>query len=74
MEMKNELARICIRGDLNMMFTISKSIVNILDLTESVPLANETLRNLSDTLLCLAADVSGRILRDYGEDGSDKST
>lgn len=67
-ELKYEVRDLCIRGDLNMMFTISRSIVTILQLADNVPIAGKTLVNLSEDLLCLAAEVHGRILRDYGDD------
>lgn len=70
-EMKSEVSRMCVRGNLNLMFTISRSIATILDLTETVPLADDVLRSLSENLLCLAADLHGRIMRDYGESSVD---
>ena len=69
-EMKSEIAKMCIHGDLNLMFTISKSIVTILEMAETMPVARTTLRNLSEALLYQAADVHGRILRDYGDNVS----
>ncbi len=65
-EMKNEVDKLCIHQDLNLMFTISRSIVTVLNLADTVPMARDTLKSLSESLLYQAADVHGRIVRDYG--------
>ena len=70
-EERREIAKMCIRGDLNLMFTISRSIATILDLAETLPLARNTLISLSESLLYQAADVHGRMLRDYGDSSPD---
>ena len=67
-KIKKELEKYCIQGDLNLMFAISRSIVTILELADTVPMARTTLASLSEALLCQAADVHGRILRDYSEE------
>lgn len=72
--MKNEIARMCIHGDLNLMFTISRSIVTVLNLADQMPVARTTLKNLSEALLYQAADVHGRILRDYPEEIPDMAS
>ena len=63
--MKNEVTKMCIRSDLNLLFTTSRFIATILDLADSMPLARETLHQMSEALMFQAAEVYGRVVRDY---------
>ncbi len=68
MNMKLDVAKMCIRADLNMIYTTSRLIATVLPMADTMPLARETLRSVSSALLSQAAEVHGRILRDYGDD------
>ena len=65
--MMYDVAAGSIRGNLNLMFSISKCIATVLNLADSMPLARETLRSLSGSLLDMAAEVHGLVCRDLDE-------
>lgn len=66
--MKRELAEMNIRTDLNIIFTTSKLIVTFLGLVDRAPLARQALHTAAKSLMIQAADVYGRVLRDYDTD------
>ena len=67
-EMKRELAEMSIRSDLNIIFITSKLIVRFMEMADRMPLARQALQTACESLLIQAADVYGRVLRDYAED------
>ena len=50
-----------IRGELNLLFVMSKMIVNILDAAEDNPIAAATLRSVSESILNQAAYLYGKV-------------
>ncbi len=60
-ETRNEISKMTIRGELNLLFTMSKLIVAILDAAEDNPIAAETLRSVSESLLEQAAYLCGKV-------------
>lgn len=56
-----------IRGDLNLIFTMSKLIVSILDAAEDNEIACDTLRSVAESILNQAAYVYGKV-NAYAED------
>ena len=69
-EVRNEISKMTIRGELNFLFTLSKMIVSILDAAEDNQIAADTLRTVADSLLDQAAYCCGK-LRIYTEDLDD---
>ena len=66
-EIRNEISKMSIRGELNLLFVMSKMIVNILDAAEDNPIAAATLRSVSEGILDQAAYVCGKVCL-YTED------
>ena len=60
-EMRNEVSKLCIRGELNLLFTMSKLIVSILDAAEDNEIACDTLRTVAESLLNQAAYLYGKV-------------
>ena len=60
-EMRNEVSKLCIRGELNLLFTMSKLIVSILDAAEDNEIACDTLRSVSESMLNQAAYLYGKV-------------
>ena len=56
-ELRNSVSKLCIRADLNMMFSMSKMMVTILDRCKDSRIASDTLRSVSDGLLRQAGEV-----------------
>ena len=67
-EMKREIAEMCIRTDLNILYLTSRMIASVLQMADTMPAARQTLQTAAESMMMTAADVYGRILRDYGED------
>ncbi len=66
-EIRNEISKMNIRGDLNLIFTMSKLIVSILDAAEDNEIACDTLRSVAESILNQAAYVYGKV-NTYAED------
>ena len=66
-EIRNEISKMTIRGELNLLFTMSKLIVTILDAAEDNQIACNTLRSVSEGILNQAAYVFGKV-NAYTED------
>ena len=66
-EIRNEVSKMCIRGELNLLFTMSKLIVSILDAAEDNEIACNTLRSVSESMLDQAAYLYGKVST-YAED------
>lgn len=66
-EIRNEISKMNIRGDLNLIFTMSKLIVSILDAAEDNQIACDTLRSVAESILNQAAYVYGKV-NTYAED------
>lgn len=60
-EIRNEISKMTIRGELNLLFTLSKLIVTILDAAEDNQIACDTLRSVSEGILNQAAYVYGKV-------------
>lgn len=60
-EIRNEISKMNIRGELNLLFTLSKLIVSILDAAEDNQIACETLRSVSESILYQAGYVYGKV-------------
>lgn len=60
-EIRNEVSKLCIRGELNLLFTMSKLIVSILDAAEDNEIACDTLRSVSESMLNQAAYLYGKV-------------
>lgn len=60
-EIRNEISKMTIRSELNLLFTMSKLIVTILDAAEDNPIAASTLRSVSESLLEQAAYLCGKV-------------
>ena len=69
--MKHEIAEMCIRSDLNLIFLSSRFITNCLDMAEKMPLARQALRSAAEMIFTQAADIYGRILRDYPDEADE---
>lgn len=66
-EIRNEISKMTIRGELNLLFTMSKMIVTILDAAEDNQIACDTLRSVSEGIFNQAAYVFGKV-NAYAED------
>lgn len=60
-EMRNEISKMNIRGELNLLYTMSKLIVSILDAAEDNEIACDTLRSVSEGILYQAGYVYGKV-------------
>lgn len=60
-ETRNEISKMTIRGELNLLFVMCKLIVTILDAAEDNQIAADTLRTVADSLLSQAAYCCGKI-------------
>lgn len=60
-EIRNEVSKMTIRGELNLIFTMSKLIVNILDAAPDSEIACDTLRSVAESILNQAAYVYGKV-------------
>ena len=60
-EIRNEISKMTIRGELNLLFAMSKLIVTILDAAEDNQIACDTLRSVSESILNQAAYVFGKV-------------
>ena len=60
-EIRNEISKMNIRGDLNLIFTMSKLVVSILDAAEDNEIACDTLRSVAESILNQAAYVYGKV-------------
>ena len=60
-EIRNEISKMTIRGELNLLFAMSKLIVTILDAAEDNQIACDTLRSVSESILSQAAYVFGKV-------------
>ena len=60
-EIRNEISKMNIRGELNLLFVMSKLIVSILDAAEDNEIACDTLLSVSESLMTQAAYLYGRI-------------
>ena len=60
-ETRNEISKMTIRGELNLLFVMSKLIVNILDAAEDNAIACDTLRSVGESILNQAAYLYGKI-------------
>lgn len=66
-ETRNEISKMTIRGELNLLFSMSKLVVAILDAAEDNQIACDTLRSVSESILNQAAYVFGKVCT-YTED------
>lgn len=66
-EIRNEISKMTIRGELNLLFTMSKLVVSILDAAEDNQIACDTLRSVSEGILNQAAYIHGKV-HTYTED------
>ena len=60
-ELQNSICKMNIRGELNLLYAVSKMIVTILDMAETNEVANDTLRSAADSLLDQAARLYNEI-------------
>ena len=56
-ELRNDISKMNIRGELNLLFTMSKFIVNILDQAQDSKIAADTLCTMAESLFNEAAYV-----------------
>ena len=66
-EIRNEISKMSIRGELNLLYAMSKLIVSILDAAPDNAIACETLRSVSESILNQAAYLYGKV-SEYTED------
>ena len=66
-EIRNEISKMNIRGELNLLYVMSKLIVSILDAAEDNKIACDTLRAVSESMLNQAAYLFGKV-NAYTED------
>lgn len=66
-EIRNEISKMNIRGELNLIYVMSKLIVSILDAAEDNQIACDTLRSVAESILNQAAYVYGKV-NTYAED------
>ena len=57
-EIRNEISKMSIRGELNLLFSMSKLIVSILDAAEDNEIACNTLQSVSQSLIDQASIIS----------------
>jgi len=60
-EMRNEVSKMNIRGELNLIFSMSKMIVSILDAAEDNQIACNALRSVAESIMNQAAYVYGKV-------------
>ncbi len=60
-EIRNEISKMTIRGELNLLFAMSKLVVTILDAAEDNQIACDTLRSISEGILNQAAYIHGKV-------------
>ena len=62
-EVRNEISKMNIREELNLLFSMSKLLVSILDAAEDNQIACDTLRTVSESLLNQAAYCCGKVCK-----------
>ena len=60
-EMRNEVSKMNIRAELNLIFSMSKMVVSILDAAEDNQIACDTLRSVAESIMNQAAYVYGKV-------------
>ena len=60
-ETRNEISKMTIRGELNLLYSMSKLVVTILDAAPDNKIACDTLRTISESILNQAAYVYGKV-------------
>ena len=60
-ETRNEISKMVIRGELNMLYSMSRLIVSILDAAPDSEIACDTLRSISEGILNQAAYLHGKV-------------
>ncbi len=71
-ETRNEVSKMNIRGELNLLYSMSRLIVSILDAAEDNWVARETLRSVAESVLNQAAYLYGKV-SEYTEDLHEKT-
>ena len=66
-EIRNEVSKMDIRGELNTLYCMSRLIVSILDAAEDNKIACDTLRSVAEGILNQAAYMYGKV-NAYAED------
>ncbi len=66
-ETRNEISKLTIRGELNLLFAMSKLIVAILDAAPDNSVACDTLRSTAESILNQAAYLYGKV-SEYAEE------
>lgn len=66
-ETRNEISKMNIRGELNLLYSMSRLIVTILDAAQDNKIACDTLRSVAENMLNQAAYCCGKV-RVYAED------
>ena len=56
-ELRNSVSKMCIRSDLNLIYSMSKMLVTILDQCQDNKIASDTLRTVADGLLRQAGEL-----------------
>lgn len=65
-EIRNNISKMTIRGDLNLLYSMSKLIVSILDAAKDNQIACDTLRSVGECLFHQSAHLYGKIC-EYSE-------
>ena len=65
-ETRNEISKMSIRGELNLLYSMSKLIVAILDAAPDNEIACDTLRSTAESILNQAAYLFGKV-SEYAE-------
>ena len=60
-EVRNEISKMNIRGELNLLYAMSKLIVSILDAAEDNQIACDTLKSTAESILNQAAYLYGKV-------------
>lgn len=60
-EVRNEISKMNIRGELNLLYSMSRLIVSILDAVPDSKVACDTLRSVSENILNQAAYLHGKV-------------
>lgn len=60
-ETRNEISKLTIRGELNMLYAMSKLVASILDNASDNAIACDTLRSVAESILNEAAYLYGKI-------------
>lgn len=66
-EIRNDISKMNIRGELNLIFSMSKLIVAILDAAPDNAIACDTLRSTAESIMNQAAYLFGKVT-EYTED------